>query len=79
MAVRLSTAAAAGLSAALLLAACGDEFDYKISGDRTDGGDRAGLADWDGASTASHDDLLKLQERYQAKVRAESGAVTPAT
>jgi hypothetical protein len=59
--------------AAVLLAGCGGDFEYKTSGDRIDGGDRSGIADWDGASTTSHENLLSIQEQYQAKVRAESG------
>ena len=61
------------LVGASLLAACGGDFEYKTSGDRIDGGDRSGIADWDGASTTSHENLLSIQEQYQAKVRAESG------
>ena len=58
---------------ATLLAACGGDFEYKTSGDRIDGGDRGGIADWDGASTTSHENLMSIQEQYQAKVKAESG------
>ena len=59
--------------AAILLAACGGDFEYKTSGDRIDGGDRSGIADWNGASTTSHEHLLSIQEQYQAKVEAEGG------
>ena len=59
--------------AATLLAACGGDFEYKTSGDRIDGGDRSGIADWDGASTTSHENLMSIQEQYQAKVKAEGG------
>ena len=72
VAKQLGVAACSGL-AALLLAACGGDFEYKTSGDRVDGGDRAGIADWDGASTTSHENLMSIQEQYQAKVKAESG------
>ena len=61
------------LVGASLLAGCGGDFEYKTSGDRIDGGDRSGIADWDGASTTSHENLLSIQEQYQAKVKAESG------
>ena len=57
-----------------LLAGCGGDFDYKISGDRAINevrGARAG----GGGKTATHEDLMKLQEQYQAKVaNEESGA-----
>ncbi|MDE2869760.1 MAG: hypothetical protein OXR64_05615 [Chloroflexota bacterium] len=57
-----------------LLAGCGGDFDYKISGDRAINevrGARAG----GGGKTATHEDLMKLQEQYQAKVAdQESGA-----
>ena len=69
---RWCAAVAVGLFAGLL-AACGGDFEYKTSGDRIDGGDRSGIADWDGASTTSHENLLSIQEQYQAKVKAESG------
>ena len=69
---QLGVVAFAGL-AAILLAACGGDFDYKTSGDRIDGEDRGGISDFDGASTTSHENLLSIQEQYQAKVRAESG------
>ena len=59
--------------AAILLAACGGDFEYKTSGDRIDGEDRGGISDFDGASTMSHENLMSIQEQYQAKVRAESG------
>lgn len=57
-----------------LLAGCGGDFDYKISGDRAINevrGARAG----GGGKTATHEDLMRLQEQYQAKVaNEESGA-----
>lgn len=57
-----------------MLAGCGGDFDYKISGDRAINevrGARAG----GGGKTATHEDLMKLQEQYQAKVAdQESGA-----
>ena len=57
-----------------LLAGCGGDFDYKISGDRAINevrGARAG----GGGKTATHEDLMKLQEQYQAKVAdQEAGA-----
>ncbi|MCY3895044.1 MAG: hypothetical protein F4Y02_06420 [Chloroflexi bacterium] len=60
--------------AGALLAGCGGDFDYKISGDRAINevrGARAG----GGGKTATHEDLMKLQEQYQAKVAdQESGA-----
>jgi hypothetical protein len=59
--------------AAVLLAGCGGDFEYKTSGDRIDGEDRGGISDFDGASTTSHENLMSIQEQYQAKVRAESG------
>ncbi len=69
---RPCVAVAAGVVAALLTA-CGGDFDYKTSGDRIDGEDRGGISDFDGASTTSHENLMSIQEQYQAKVRAESG------
>jgi hypothetical protein len=58
----------------VFLTGCGGEFDYKISGDRAINevrGARAG----GGGKTATHEDLMKLQEQYQAKVAGEeSGA-----
>ena len=59
--------------AAVLLAGCGGDFEYKTSGDRIDGEDRGGISDFDGASTTSHENLLSIQEQYQAKLKAESG------
>lgn len=57
-----------------LLAGCSGDFDYKISGDRAINevrGARAG----GGGKTATHEDLMKLQEQYQAKVaNEEAGA-----
>ena len=57
-----------------LLAGCGGDFDYKISGDRAINevrGARAG----GGGKTATHEDLMKLQEQYQAKMAdQEAGA-----
>ena len=57
-----------------LLTGCGGDFDYKISGDRAINevrGARAG----GGGKTATHEDLMKLQEQYQSKVAGEeSGA-----
>ena len=57
-----------------LLAGCGGDFDYKISGDRPINevrGARAG----GGGKTATHEDLMKLQEQYQAKMAdQEAGA-----
>ena len=69
---RLGLTVAVGVVAALLTA-CGGDFEYKTSGDRIDGENRAGVADWDGASTTSHENLMSIQEQYQAKVKAESG------
>jgi len=58
----------------VLLTGCGGDFDYKISGDRAINevrGARAG----GGGKTATHEDLMKLQEQYQAKVaNEEAGA-----
>ena len=57
-----------------LLAGCGGDFDYKISGERPSNevrGARAG----GGGKTATHEDLMKLQEQYQAKMAdQEAGA-----
>lgn len=50
-----------------LLAGCGGDFDYKISGDRPINevrGARAG----GGGKTTTHEDLMKLQQQYQDKV-----------
>ena len=55
-----------------LLAGCGGDFDYKISGDRPINevrGARAG----GGGKTTTHEDLMKLQEQYQAKIAKEQG------
>ena len=71
---RASTWRPSTQSRGALLAGCGGDFDYKISGDRAINevrGARAG----GGGKTATHEDLMKLQEQYQAKVAGqESGA-----
>jgi len=56
-----------------LVASCGGDFDYKISGERPANESRTGTGDFGSMSTSSHEDVLKLQERYKAKVEAESG------
>lgn len=57
-----------------LLAGCGGDFDYKISGDRPANETRGAVATGGGKS-ATHEDLMKLQEQYQAKIaNEESGA-----
>ena len=70
----LCRASISAVLAASLLTGCGGDFDYKISGDRAINevrGARAG----GGGKTATHEDLMKLQEQYQAKVAdEESGA-----
>ena len=53
-----------------LLAGCGGDFDYKISGDRPANETRGAVATGGGKST-THEDLMKLQEQYQAKVAKE--------
>ena len=58
---------------AALVASCGGDFDYKISGDRPANETRKGTGEYEALSTSSHEDVLKLQERYQAKVEAEAG------
>ncbi len=57
---------------AALLAGCGGDFDYKISGDRPANETRGAVATGGGKST-THEDLIKLQEQYQAKVAKEQG------
>ncbi len=56
-----------------LLAGCGGDFDYKISGDRPANETRGAVATGGGKST-THEDLMKLQEQYQAKVAKEQGS-----
>ena len=60
-----------------LVAACGDDFQYKISGDRIAGEQRSDLGGFEGSTTLTHDKLLKLQEDYAKKAEeakaAESG------
>jgi hypothetical protein len=58
---------------AALVASCGGDFDYKISGDRPASETRKGTGEYEALSTSSHEDVLKLQERYQAKVESEAG------
>ncbi len=71
---RAACGAALLLTSLLLLAACGDdEFDYKISGDRMQGETRAGTGEFSGASTASHDDLMRIQQEYQEKIQTQGG------
>ena len=69
---RVGTLLAAAVIAALV-ASCGGDFDYKISGDRPANETRKGGGEYESLSTASHEDVLKLQERYKAKVEAEAG------
>ena len=55
-----------------LIAGCGGDFDYKISGDRPANETRGAVATGGGKST-THEDLMKLQEQYQAKIAKEQG------
>ncbi len=55
-----------------LLTGCGSDFEYKISGDRPANETRGAVATGGGKST-THEDLMKLQEQYQAKVAKEQG------
>ena len=55
-----------------LLTGCGGDFEYKISGDRPANETRGAVATGGGKST-THEDLMKLQEQYQAKVAKEQG------
>ena len=59
--------------AAVLLAACGGDFEYKTSGDRIQGETRANTGQFSGASTTSHENLMSIQEQYKAKLEAEAG------
>ena len=59
--------------AAVLLAGCGGDFEYKTSGDRLQGETRANTGEFYGASTASHENLMSIQEQYKAKLEAEAG------
>jgi len=59
--------------AAVLLAACGGDFEYKTSGDRPQGETRANTGQFSGASTTSHENLMSIQEQYKAKLEAEAG------
>lgn len=72
MRCRVGAVLAAGVIAALV-ASCGGEFDYKISGERPANETRTGTGEFGALSTSSHEDVLKLQERYKAKVEAEAG------
>ena len=60
--------------AAVLLAACGGDFEYKTSGDRLF---RERLAPIPVNSAAhrptSHENLMSIQEQYKAKLEAEAG------
>ena len=58
---------------ASLVASCGGDFDYKTSGDRLQGETRANTGQFSGASTASHENLMSIQEQYKAKLEAEAG------
>ena len=58
---------------ASLVASCGGDFEYKTSGERPANETRTGTGEFGALSTSSHEDVLKLQERYQAKVEAEAG------
>ena len=69
---RVGAMLAAAMIAALA-ASCGGDFDYKISGERPANETRTGTGEFGALSTSSHEDVLKLQERYQAKVEAEAG------
>ena len=59
--------------AAVLLAGCGGDFEYKTSGDRIQGETRANTGQFSGASTTSHENLMSIQEQYKAKLEAEGG------
>ena len=59
--------------AAVLLAGCGGDFEYKTSGDRLQGETRANTGEFSSASTASHENLMSIQEQYKAKLEAEAG------
>lgn len=60
---------------AALVSGCGGDFEYKTSGDRALGKDRGqGGAEGGGGSTASHEQLLTIQEQYQAKAEAAKRA-----
>jgi len=71
--LRRAGAMLAAAMIAALAASCGGDFDYKISGERPANESRTGTGDLGSMSTSSHADVLKLQERYQAKVDAEAG------
>ncbi len=59
--------------AAVLLAGCGGDFDYKISGDRIQDETRGNTGEFYSAATTSHENLLSIQEQYKAKLEAEAG------
>jgi hypothetical protein len=59
---------------AVLVSGCGGDFEYKTSGDRVLGKDRGRGAGGGGGSTASHEQLLTIQEQYQAKAEAAKRA-----
>ena len=56
-----------------LIAACGDGFQYKISGDRKESNQRV-ISGQGRGTTLSHGDLLKLQEDYAKKAREAEAA-----
>ena len=56
-----------------LLAGCGGDFDYKISGDRIQDETRGNTGEFYSAATTSHENLLSIQEQYKAKLEAEAG------
>lgn len=59
--------------AAVCLAGCGGDFEYKTSGDRPQGETRANTGQFSGASTTTHENLMSIQEQYKAKLEAEAG------
>lgn len=59
--------------AAVCLAGCGGDFEYKTSGDRLQGETRANTGQFSGASTTSHENLMSIQEQYKAKLEAKAG------
>jgi hypothetical protein len=61
-----------------LVTACGGDFQYKISGDRTAGEQRSDLGGFSGSTTLTHDELLKLQEDYAKKAEEAEAAKSAA-
>lgn len=66
--------ALATIVCAASVAGCGGDFEYKTSGDRIMSQERGGVGEFSGSSTASQEQLMSIQEQYQAKIKAAEDA-----